>query len=1205
MKENKKKKEEEDEHKKKEEEQQEYNHLVLPSDDNFDDDLSKIVVNTNNNNNNINNNHNNSGGGGGYPNLYELFVKHLGRQITTQEFYNKFNSHLSSISNSLGVLHFDKKWLDKILIEKSKVWDVRSHCHGKKTRSKKIIGLTSSQNQIEGQAFLKKIRPMNKNELKLSKNQQKHQIIDQTDIIQFIDTPEKLWVFEFDPDSVIKYPQPLISDKIKGQVWSIVKLSSIKLNSKTNCSVSFYKASDGISQPQVPPAHTPPPLPLPLPLALPRPLPVCVAPSLPHHPPPPPGCSAARVRCLGPSPPPLPPPPPNPSPPNPSPPALLPLYLQSRLITKIHGPESSSLQSQQGPFSNDCLGLQTRLKFNQILSYELINELAQILVELLNQILSDGDDDDEDVDLPINWTDVYTKLYLITKAIPLIPKTPEIPIEISKWKYISPADWNKNNKFSWCQILHTFVTSRIKIIEQITDNVAIKDKFHSLFDAFKSEYDLHDKIEEYMSPTVPDVPLDQADSRIKQANISTKWSRAKCPSCFDDLSNIATQAPIRCAICALLHNRHCPDCVAAAGSIQNVPIGPQCQEKLLNIANFNLKDVEAIYNDPTCKLQISLSLQGNCATEQEKKERGGFDDDLDLIQFIPKQEITKRVYAKGVLVQDRFVAVPRQQLEKVLGKDNYSNLLKQWRERNKNVQYIDYTVNIKKGIQEYFELCKKRVNRYNLNCSITSNWKYKYNQKYPAYGKQNGDYIFKISSIGHLRFNGHVVAPELLKHLSDIDDDDSIKYLIQCYQQIFPPKQKFKDNEIAMKWCHSMLFKEDNKSKILSEGMSYKGGKTCHEGAIHSEEVSTNILNNETNGLHNYFHSDKIQKLKSFDWNQTKPKNNNIQSKEKFLKQEAQKTFGKLQLKNQLKVVNTSNDVEFREYMNRKFPQWYDSLNNMKLLANILNFIIATQIPQLYPAYSEHLQLNQDLELRDVDGQHYRNNDNIVYHPGAEVKPHIDTKQLIQRFIKHFGVYIVFKLWIEGLGGESTQILCSVSGKNRQCQWSRKNLGDRHSGGHINLPPATVYWMFDEGAYGGITHALHGPRFDSHTELWGGFIEESYTLVMRPLFLNFNKPLSLNLTKTKRQKKRKKKKKDKIKESKGKKAKRKKRKAKITPNIEEQEEEEEAKKYELMVYHAVNHDGYDQLDLGEWDYEQDSSSCSVSCFELDELCQSD
>ena len=37
-----------------------------------------------------------------------------------------------------------------------------------------------------------------------------------------------------------------------------------------------------------------------------------------------------------------------------------------------------------------------------------------------------------------------------------------------------------------------------------------------------------------------------------------------------------------------------------------------------------------------------------------------------------------------------------------------------------------------------------------------------------------------------------------------------------------------------------------------------------------------------------------------------------------------------------------------------------------------------------------------------------------------------------------------------------------------------------------------------------------------------------------------------------------------------------------------------------MVYHAVNHDGYELLDLGEWDYEQDSSSCSVSCFELEE-----
>ena len=65
-------------------------------------------------------------------------------------------------------------------------------------------------------------------------------------------------------------------------------------------------------------------------------------------------------------------------------------------------------------------------------------------------------------------------------------------------------------------------------------------------------------------------------------------------------------------------------------------------------------------------------------------------------------------------------------------------------------------------------------------------------------------------------------------------------------------------------------------------------------------------------------------------------------------------------------------------------------------------------------------------------------------------------------------------------------------------------MDDIHQGGHVNLPCGTVYWMFDEGAYGGITHALHGPNFDSHQDLWGGFLASSYTLVMRPQSLITN-----------------------------------------------------------------------------------------------------
>ena len=61
-------------------------------------------------------------------------------------------------------------------------------------------------------------------------------------------------------------------------------------------------------------------------------------------------------------------------------------------------------------------------------------------------------------------------------------------------------------------------------------------------------------------------------------------------------------------------------------------------------------------------------------------------------------------------------------------------------------------------------------------------------------------------------------------------------------------------------------------------------------------------------------------------------------------------------------------------------------------------------------------------------------------------------------------------------------------------------MGKTFEGGHEYLPSGTAYTMFDEGAYGGITHSLHGPNLDEHTNIFGGFIDDSYTMVLRPLF---------------------------------------------------------------------------------------------------------
>ena len=100
----------------------------------------------------------------------------------------------------------------------------------------------------------------------------------------------------------------------------------------------------------------------------------------------------------------------------------------------------------------------------------------------------------------------------------------------------------------------------------------------------------------------------------------------------------------------------------------------------------------------------------------------------------------------------------------------------------------------------------------------------------------------------------------------------------------------------------------------------------------------------------------------------------------------------------------------------------------------------------------------------------------------------------------NFGPYIIFKLGDKG----SDQMLCSVSNKSNGCQFDRSKVpGDRDYGGHIKLPPGTIYWMFDEGAFGGISHSIHNAECENSLwspELFGGFKSKSITLVMRPNF---------------------------------------------------------------------------------------------------------
>ena len=175
-------------------------------------------------------------------------------------------------------------------------------------------------------------------------------------------------------------------------------------------------------------------------------------------------------------------------------------------------------------------------------------------------------------------------------------------------------------------------------------------------------------------------------------------------------------------------------------------------------------------------------------------------------------------------------------------------------------------------------------------------------------------------------------------------------------------------------------------------------------------------------------------------------------------------------------------------------------MDQYQLLSNILSFTIATQIPELKPVFWQHLQYDENLTVKNPHGSWYGNQDFIKYYPGTKVNAHVDHKDLNDKRNKHFGPFIVYKLGKSG----SDQMLCAVSDKSSGCQWNRAlQPGDKYYGGHHVLPPGTIYWMFDEGAYGGNSHAIHNAQC-GHDQwdknLFGGFESKSYTLVMRPKY---------------------------------------------------------------------------------------------------------
>jgi len=568
----------------------------------------------------------------------------------------------------------------------------------------------------------------------------------------------------------------------------------------------------------------------------------------------------------------------------------------------------------------------------------------------------------------------------------------------------------------------------------------------------KEEYNRHCTINEYTGPTVP------YTSKKKD------WLREKCPGCWKQFRYNAGNAAIRCCVCADINNSHCTHCIVAAGASNNVPMCPVCATSYYKV-DVSLEYVYQLNELDNLKIAQILETTDNV-----------------VIQFVAKQTDTL-LYCKSVLVDDRFAEFTRGELINVLGKTNFDKLVQDYLNRQKNVVFEEYTIDLKKGLKEYVEARGEDL-FYGQSIKNNCNWDFKQSK-----------FKVKVSSIGPLEFDGHVIAPGIRNII--VDQGEYEKKAIEEYDKIFPDEQEFKDNKIATNYCHAVLLKTGEVA-ILGLEEAYKGKGNCWKGLTYSEELQQYILSTDTNKLIKddegdggyYWTKKELENAKEINWTELTKKKKGSQTKYKLLK---------LKKQPQLKVVPSGDDL--KEYLKKKHPNLMSSMQHYELLSNVLSYTIATQIPQLKPVFYQHIRYNHELKCPYPHGSWYGNKDFIKYWGGSKVVAHIDHQDLVQVGDYHFGPYVVFKL-----GGDSAdQVLCSVSNKSSGCEFDRsKPKGDRDHGGHVTLPSGTIYWMFDEGACGGISHSIHNAKAEHDlwsSQLFGGFESKSYTLVMRPFLI--------------------------------------------------------------------------------------------------------
>ena len=376
-------------------------------------------------------------------------------------------------------------------------------------------------------------------------------------------------------------------------------------------------------------------------------------------------------------------------------------------------------------------------------------------------------------------TIIHDLLYTAIQCIPLVPPIKDI-FGVNKWEWQHP---HGRDNVSLCNM--NTISMKDVIQKWIYQTPLISDAYQHVYKQLISrltdEYNSHCRKSHYIGPT-------------KAYTSTTKeWERQKCPDCYRQHRWSALSISIRCSICAHKANSRCSSCIIAAGINTNVPICSDCAR-----TDYLISDGISIDDVPSLKgLKIAQSLNTT---------------NVILLQFIPEQT-EKNLYCKSVLVKDRFVQFNRDELESTLGDTRYHDLVQEFINRPKNVTFEEYQIDLHRGFNEYLQA---RGGDKFFGCDI---------RKYCNWAFKQSLFTIKISNIGPLKYNGHVVAQGLTNNIIDKNEYES--KTVNEYDKIFPDEdESIDDNDIATRYCHAVHFKPQQVA-ILGLMESYKGKGTC------------------------------------------------------------------------------------------------------------------------------------------------------------------------------------------------------------------------------------------------------------------------------------------------------------------------------------------------------------------------------------------